>query len=75
MTHKTIGTRLSKDAMKLVEGGKAPSGCYTVYSDQGYSSCWYSASGNALNLCERVYGSHCEATSNGPVSCNGCTMN
>ncbi len=68
---------LSIDDMKQIMGGNAPAGaCYIVYSDQGYSSCWYTNS-EPDELCNRVYGSHCNAVSNGPVDCesNNCTMN
>lgn len=69
--------QLSKEEMKTVMGGvMAPIGCYKVYSDQGYSSCWFTT-GDPVDLCERVYGSHCNAHSNGTVDCaaNNCTMN
>ncbi len=73
MSLANIQGKLGRSEMKNIMAG---SGCYIVYSDQGYSSCWYT-SGNAVDLCNSVYGSHCNATSGTTVNCqtNNCTMN
>jgi len=69
---------LSREQLKRIMGGDGSGNgaCYKVYSDQGYQSCWYTT-GSPLDLCNRVYGNHCEAHSDGPVDCsvNNCTMN
>lgn len=70
---------LTREQLKTIQGGvlSGGGGCYRVYSDQGYSSCWYSTDSDGYDLCYRVYGSHCNGTSNGTVDCaaNNCTMN
>lgn len=77
--------KLERKEMKNLKGGRfAPldlgglgsGGCYIVSSDQGYQSCWYT-SGDPSDLCIRVYGAHCNGTSNAPINCseNNCTMN
>lgn len=75
---KSLGKVLSKTEQKRIIGGfEPPAGsCYTVYSTQGYSGCWY-ITGNPVDLCHRVYGDNCSATSDGPVDCqaNNCVMN
>jgi len=67
---------LTRTQLKNVSGGSGGTGaCYFVYSDQGYSSCWYTT-GSELALCERVYPNHCDHVSSA-VDCeaNNCTMN
>jgi hypothetical protein len=72
---KRLGRVLSKAEQKEVLGGLVGGGaCYIVYSDQGYSSCWY-CTGSEIDLCERVYPGHCKNVSIA-VDCqsNNCTM-
>lgn len=73
---KNLGRALSKGEQKAIKGGLVGGGgCYIVTSDQGYQSCWY-ASGDPLDLCNRVYPNHCNGTSNAPINCqeNNCIM-
>lgn len=71
--------KLEKSALKQIKGGIAAVGgegggsCWLVYSDQGYESCWYTY--DPIDLCFRVYLSHCSGGQS--VSCTypGCIMN
>ena len=70
---------LTRSQLKQIMGGDGGSGgkCYLVQGE-GRSSCWYSTSGNADSLCNRVYPNDtCISTlANGNGECGeGCHMN
>lgn len=68
---------LTREQLKKIMGGDSGGSggeCVRVFSDQNYDSCWYTT-GDAEDLCTRVYGNHCLGITHLGNNCTGCTMN